>query len=353
MPSNGQGAQDGLGARITGVGAEIPSRVVTTAEVEERAQIGRFGFEQGWLERVTGVRERRWADPEVRPSDLAAAAARKALAHAAVDPMAIDVLVFCGITRNFVEPATCNAVADAIGARQARVFDLMNACNGFVDGLDVADSLIRSRKARRVLVTTGERVSNHIPWQARTVEEFMRTVAGLVLGDGGGAAVVEASDDPERGLREREYRSDPTHLRLAVAGQIRPSTQGCEICGSLTDMPFLCDGRTLFTVGFQMMPPTFAAVMDRTGWRYEELDLVFCHEASKRFVEHGMADLGPDGNPGPKIWSTVERFGNTSTVSLPLQMWEAHTAGALVPGAKVLMLGGSSGVSMAAVTMVW
>ena len=119
------------------------------------------------------------------------------------------------------------------------------------------------------------------------------------------------------------------------------------------DMPFLCDGRNLFEVGFQMMPPTFAAAMERTGWRYEELDLVFCHEASKRFVESGMADLGPEGNPGPKIWSTVERFGNTSTVSLPLQMWEAHVAGALVPGAKVLMLGGSSGVSMAAVTMVW
>src|SRR5262249_22963913 len=108
----------------------------------------------------------------------------------------------------------------------------------------------------------------------------------------------------------------------------------------------------LFEVGFRMMPPTFAAAMDRTGWRYEELDLVFCHEASKRFVEGGMVELGPERNPGPKIWSTVERFGNTSTVSLPLPMWAAYWAGAVCPGAKVLMLGGSSGFSMAAVTMV-
>ena len=351
--STGRGGQNGLDTRITGVGAEMPSRVVTSAEVEERARIGRFGFERGWLERVTGVRERRWADPEVQPSELAAAAARKALAHAEVDPLAVDVVVFCGITKDFIEPATCNAVAEAVGARDARVFDLTNACNGFIDGLDLADSLIRSGKARRVLVTTGERVSDHIAWQARTVEEFMHTVASLVLGDGGGAALVEAGDDPDRGLREREFRSDPTHWRLAVAGRTRPRTQACEICGALMDMPFLCDGRNLFEVGFQMMPPTFAAAMERTGWRYEELDLVFCHEASKRFVESGMEELGPEGNPGPKIWSTVERFGNTSTVSLPLQMWEAHTAGALVPGAKVLMLGGSSGVSMAAVTMVW
>jgi 3-oxoacyl-(acyl-carrier-protein) synthase III len=353
MSENGRGAQKVPGACITGVGAEIPPRVVTTAEVEERVHIERFGLDRGWLEHLTGVRERRWAAPEVRPSDLAAAAGRKALANAGVDPLAVDVIMFCGITKDFIEPATCNAVAETLGARRARVLDLSNACNGFIDGLDLADSLIRAGKADRVLVTTGERVSNHIAWQAGTMEEFKRTVASLVLGDGGGAALVETNADPDRGFHEREFRSDPTHWRLAVAGGTRPSTQACEICGSLMDMPFLCDGRNLFIAGFQMMPPTFRAAMERTGWRYEELDLVFCHEASKRFVDGGMADLGPAANPGVKIWSTVERFGNTSTVSLPLQMWEAHSAGMLVPGAKVLMLGGSSGVSMAAVTMVW
>ena len=128
------------------------------------------------------------------------------------------------------------------------------------------------------------------------------------------------------------------------------------VAGALTgtvDLRFMCDGRRLFDVGFRMMPPTFAAVMERTGWGYDELDLVFCHEASKRFVENGMIELGPDGNPGPKIWSTVERFGNTSTVSLPLQLSEAQAAGGLTPGAKILALAGSSGVSMAALTMVW
>src|SRR5437773_8871850 len=220
--STGRGGQNGLGTRITGVGAEIPPGIGTRAEVEERARIGRFGFEWGWLKQVTCDIERRWAVPYVHPSQLAAAAARKALAYAEVDPLAVDVVVFCGITKDFIEPATCNAVAEAVGARDARVFDLTNACNGFIDGLDLADSLIRSGKARRVLVTTGERVSDHIAWQARTVEEFMHTVASLVLGDGGGAALVEAGDDPDRGLREREFRSDPTHWRPAVAGRTPP-----------------------------------------------------------------------------------------------------------------------------------
>ncbi len=342
-----------LGTRIAGIGVEIPPTVVSTAEVEERAGIQRFGFAPGWLERVTGVRERRWADPEVQPSDLAAAAGRRALACAGLEALAIDTLIFTGITRDFIEPATANVVQSALGARRARVFDLTNACNGLIDGLDVADSLIRTGKAARVLVTTGERASISISWRSRTVEEFLRSVAGLVVGDGGGALVVEASEDPGRGLRAREYRSDGRHWRLATGGRFRPTTQACEICGSVVDLRFLCDGRDLFQVGLGMMPPTMAAVMERTGWSYEELDVVFCHEASKRFVEMGMAALTEGQHPGPRIWSTVERYGNTSTVSLPLAISEALAAGALVPGTKVLALGGSSGVSMAAVTLIW
>src|SRR5437667_6673410 len=97
--------------RITGVGAEVPARVVTSLEVEDRAGITRFGLPSGWLERVTGVRERRWAESNVTPSDLAAAASHKALAGAGLAPGDVEVLVFAGITRDFIEPATANAVA--------------------------------------------------------------------------------------------------------------------------------------------------------------------------------------------------------------------------------------------------
>jgi 3-oxoacyl-[acyl-carrier-protein] synthase-3 len=102
-----------------------------------------------------------------------------------------------------------------------------------------------------------------------------------------------------------------------------------------------------------MMPEVMMEVLRRSEWSVEDLDLVFCHEASRRFVSQGAAMLGSTDNPAPLIWSTVERFGNTSTLSLALQMSEADEAGRLVPGAKVLALAGSSGVSMAALTMVW
>jgi len=344
---------DDPSVRITGIGAEIPPDVVTTAEVEERLALGRFGLAPGWLEQVTGVKTRRWATPDVQPSMLATDAARKALANAGMEAADVDMLIFTGITRDCLEPATANLVADALGARCARVFDLINACNSLIDGIDVADSLIRTGKAERVLVATGERASLAINWQARTKEELLESVASLVVGDGGGAVVLERSTDPERGVRAREFRSDATQWRHAVGGLLRREDQACEICGGILDRGFRCNGRDLFVAAFGLLQPTMETVMARTGWSYDDLDIVFCHQPTKRFVEKAVPFLGEASRAVGKLWWTAERYGNTSTASLPLAMTEAAEAGVLEPGAKVLVLAPSSGVSAAAMTMVW
>src|SRR5439155_619403 len=223
------------------------------------------------LEHVTGVRTRRWASPEVQPSELAAAAGEKALARAGLDPLEVDTLIFAGITRDCLEPATANLVAEAVGARNARVFDLITACNSLVDAIDVGDSLIRSGKAERILVATGERASLAINWQAQTMEELLQSVASLVVGDGGGAVVLEPSDDPGRGLRAREFRSDATQWRHAIGGRFRPGTQACQLCGGLLDPTFRCNGRDLFAAAFSLLYPTMETVMARTGWGSDEL----------------------------------------------------------------------------------
>src|SRR3989475_9579057 len=227
---------NGTGVRISGLGAEIPPDVVTSAEVEERAGLKRFGFEPGWLGRVTGVRERRIAAPDVLPSQLSVAAATRALAAAGIGQLDVDTLIFTGITRDCLEPATANVVADALGAREARVFDLDNACNGVIDGLDVADSLIRTGKARRVLIATGERASWSINWEPQAKEETLRSVAGLVAGDGGGAPRVEACGGGQRGLRARDFPSDATQWRHATGGRVPPAGLVAS-CGSRLDAP--------------------------------------------------------------------------------------------------------------------
>jgi 3-oxoacyl-[acyl-carrier-protein] synthase-3 len=341
------------GVRITGVGVDLPSAVVTTAEVEERAGLARAGLEPGWLERATGVRERRWAPPDATPSALAAAAGRRALADARLDPLALDAVLFAGITRDFIEPGTANVVQEALGAWNARVFDVTNGCNGLVDGLDVAAALVRAGRAHRVLVATGEHATISVNWHAHTTEELLRSAAGFLVGDGGGALVVEAGGDPTRGLRVFETRSDGRHWRHAIGGRFRPATEACAACGSLVDVRFLCDGPALIAAVLALLPDVMERALARTGWRWEDLDVVFCHEASRRFIAAGIARLGDPGGLEGKIWSTVARFGNTSTVSLPLAMGEALAAGALRPGVRVMLVGASSGVSVAAATLVW
>jgi len=326
--------------------------MVTTAEVEQRADLARLGFEPGWLERVTGVRERRFADPDVLPSELAVAAAGEALADAGLRAEEIDLLVFAGITRDCLEPATANIVAERAGAREARVFDLLNACNGLMDGIDVADSLIRTGKARRVLVTTGERASWAINWRPETPEEVMRAVAGLVVGDGGGAVVVEASDDPERGIREREFRSDPTQWRHALGGRFHP-TDACEQCGEIFTWKFDCEGRDLLAAAMWMLIPIMYQTVERTGWTYRDLDVAFCHFPTRKFLDKVVEPLGVAAKALGKLWVTVERLGNVSTAALPIGMAEARAAGVLKPGAKVAMMAPASGVSASVMTLVW
>ncbi len=352
MSLDGNGSRSGFGVRITGIGAEVPPTTISTAEVEQRARLQRFGFEPGWLERVTGVKERHWA-PDALPSELAAQAGSKALAAAGVDPLSVDTLVFAGITRDCLEPAVANLVAEKVGAVKARVFDLVNACNGVVDSMDVADSLIRTGKAQRVLITTGERASWGINWTPQTAEEAVRAVASLSVGDGGGALLVERCDDPERGLREREYRSDVTQWRHAIAGRFQPESHSCEHCDGNFVRPFICDGKALFTSSFGLLFPMMMSVMERSGWGPRDVDVAFCHLPSRRFIDEGLQGIGGFSKFAAKLWQNVERYGNMSTCMLPLAMSEAQEAGVLKPGAKLLILAPASGISAAAITMVW
>jgi 3-oxoacyl-[acyl-carrier-protein] synthase III len=207
---------------VSGVGSELPPRRVTTAEVEEWAGIGRFGFEPGWLERVTGVRERRWAEPDVNPSDLAAAA-KKALADADADPLSVDVVIFAGITRDFIEPAVANVVSEQLGTRRARIFDVGNACNGLIDALDVADALISSGKAGRVLVTSGERSSISINWWAETVDELASMLTGLPLAEHGAGVALSSRSLLKRTAIGPELRTIAERLGANGTGRTRSS----------------------------------------------------------------------------------------------------------------------------------
>lgn len=339
--------------RVSGIGIELPDRVVSSSEVEEQAGLARFALEPGWVERVTGVRERRWAPADVAPSALAAGAAVRALDDAGLDALDIDAVLYTGVSRDCLDPATARVVADTIGARYTRAFDIVNGANGVLDAIDLGELLIRAGRARRVLITAAERGSLAINWEAQSIAAVLQSVTALASGDAGGAIVLEASDQVGSGLLEREFFSDGLHWRHATGGTFHGSDTTCESCGGRVDHTFSCNSREFLAAVAPLLAKAIHRVLARTGWSHDEVDLVFCHQPTMRLIEAAAGLAGELAQLLPRLWLTAERFGNTGTCSLPLAMAEARACGVLVPGAKLLMLAPSSGASAGAATVAW
>lgn len=149
-------------ALVTGVGRYLPERKITTEEMEEMAGYDKFGVRYGLCKMLTGCETRYYAAEDEYSSDLSMKASLKAMEQAGVQPSDIDAVLFCSITQDFAEPATANVVADKLDIRNAYVFDVKNACNAFMSGVDLADSLIKTGKAETILVTSGEALSKWI-----------------------------------------------------------------------------------------------------------------------------------------------------------------------------------------------
>ena len=195
-------------AAITGLGYATPRCLVTSGEVERRisAASGRLPVRSGTIERMTGITTRYMVGPGEYASTLAADAARVALEDASIAPEDVDLLVFASASQDQIEPATAHIVADILGIR-APAFDARNACNSFVNGVEIAEAFIRTGRARRVLVASGETPTLAIRWAVSTLTELRRSFIGYTLGDIGTAAVVEAATDG-RGIFYRAHHAE-------------------------------------------------------------------------------------------------------------------------------------------------
>jgi 3-oxoacyl-[acyl-carrier-protein] synthase III len=181
------------GSRISGVAAVLPSGRLSTAEVEQQLDAQRLAgwrVPVGMIERLTGVRYRHVAPPGENASDLAAAAAGKLLAGTGTAIADVDLLIFASASQDMMEPATSHMVSARLGAR-CPVFDVKNACNSVLNGIQVADALIRTGAHRRVLVVTGETPSRAVRWRIGSREQFVESLPGYTLSDGGAALLLE------------------------------------------------------------------------------------------------------------------------------------------------------------------
>jgi 3-oxoacyl-[acyl-carrier-protein] synthase III len=314
---------------ITGLGAYVPERVLTN---EELAQLVDTSDE--WIVTRTGIRERRIAADTEALSDLALPAARRALDQAGSDGTDIDLLIVATVTPDMMFPSTAAILADRLGAVDAAAYDLSAGCTGFMYALAQAYGMLAGGLARRALVVGGDVLSRILDWSDRSTL--------ILFGDGAGAVVLEPSEEP--GFLVFELGADGAggeNLWLPGSG-----SRLFEDPDRLVKM----NGREVFKFATRVLVSSGEAVLERAGMRSEDVDVYVPHQANIRIIDHATRKLGV---PSERVVVNVDRYGNTSSGSIPLALADAQAEGRLQAGNVVLMTGMGAGLTWGSALMRW
>ena len=318
---------------VLGCGSYLPERILTNDELAHKVDTS-----NEWIVQRTGIRERRIAAPGEVTSDLGLKAAQRALADAALDAKDIDLIVLATATPDNTFPASAVAIQAGLGINHGAAFDLQAVCSGFVYGLAVADSLLRSGAFKRALVIGSETYSRILDWTDRTT--------CVLFGDGAGALVLEAQSQPgspaDRGVLTTHLRSDGRFkTKLYVDGG--PSSTGT--VGHLR-----MEGREVFRHAVAMITDVIVDAFTATGYTAEDVDWFVPHQANKRIIDGSAHKLGiaPE-----KVVVTVDKHGNTSAASIPLALGVAVADGRIKRGDLVLLEAMGGGFTWGAALVRW
>ncbi|GAA4126777.1 ketoacyl-ACP synthase III [Actinomadura keratinilytica] len=324
-------------ARIAGVAAYLPEHTLTSTEVEARVAAESDGFRPHptIVERVTGIRRRHVMRADQQASDLAAAAARALLAEHGLTADRLDLLIFASASQDLIEPATAHIVAAKLGAN-CPVFDVKNACNSFLNGLQVADALIRTGQHERVLVCCGESPSRAVRWRVRDRAQFADAFAGYTLSDAGAAMLVEAAPDGGIFYRDFAARSSAWHIgTLPGGGSLHPRDP--------EHTYFSGDGRRLKDAFLAGGPEIFFTALEKTGLTWDDFAVIAVHQVTVPYLETLRSVLGI---PAGRLVVTLPEHGNVASATLPLQLATAIGQGRCGPGDRVAFIGLAGGVSL-------
>jgi 3-oxoacyl-[acyl-carrier-protein] synthase-3 len=333
-------------AVVTGTGRHLPEPIWTSEMVEARVNRESNGWTipKDIIRVAAGVVERRYAPEGTSSSELAAHAARGALEESGHEPRAIDLLIFASASHDVAEPATSNMLQAALGCENAAVMDVKNACNSFLNGLEVAHAFIETGRASRVVVAAGERLSPTIKWNIADNTDLAARLAALTLGDAGAAFVVEASSECDRGLFPGVFESDGRHWELSTV------LGGGSLYGAEPErMFFECRSAKLQQLAVDRIPRLVEHVLLKLDWSLDDVALVVPHQVSRSVIERVATLLG---FPPDRCMVTLDRFGNTAAASIPLALDTARRERRVAAGDKVLLVGGAAGFSAAVIPII-
>jgi 3-oxoacyl-[acyl-carrier-protein] synthase-3 len=317
-------------AAIIGTGSYLPETVLTNFDLEKMVDTS-----DEWIRQRTGIVERRIAEDDVATSDLSVQAAQIAIKRAQIDPIDIEMILVATVTPDAVFPSTGCYVQKGIGAKNASAMDISAACSGFLYGLDLANGLIISGQYDTILVIGGEVFNNIVDWNDRNT--------CVLFGDGAGAAVVQATEEP-KGILASYIGSDGDYadinlLGIPAGGSRMPITSDA-IDQNLNKIQM--NGREVFKLGVRLMPEAAERVLRKANFSIDDIDLLIPHQANLRIIEAVGDRLGV---PREKVYINVDKYGNTSAATVIIALDEAIQDGRAKPGDLILLVTFGAGLT--------
>jgi len=323
-------------AHVTGWGRYAPAQVLTNADLERMVDTN-----DEWIRTRTGIRERRVAAAHETTASMGAVAALRAIRTAGLEPDDIDLILLATLTPDYWMPSTAALVKEAIGNTRASAFDVMAACSGFVYAFATAQAYITSGLAKHVVVIGAELLTRFLDYTDRSTS--------ILFGDGAGAVVVSASEDPGGSLGI-EMTTDPQGaymIWLPAGGSKAPPSAGTIGRG---EHFVRMEGNATYRFATKTMATTALESIRRSGLQPSDIDLFIPHQANIRIIEAVAKGLSL---PMDRMYINLDKYGNTSAASVPIALAEAVTEGRVQVGDHVTIVAFGAGFTSGAVTLQW
>ena len=323
---------------IAGTGSYLPEKIITNHDIAKTVDTS-----DEWVYTRSGIKERRIAQSEEAASDMALISAKRALENAKLKPEDIDLVIVTTVTPDMMFPSTACILQAKLGIRNnIPCFDIEAACSGFVYGVEVASKMMKSGYYKNALVVSSEKLSGILDWQDRNT--------CVLFGDGSGAVVLSTSEEKDVGILDTVLGadgSDTATLKLPAGGSLMPaSKETVENRQHFIQM----NGREVFKHAVKIMGEKSFEVIERYGITPEEISLLIPHQANTRIIESVAKRLKL---PMEKVFVNIEKYGNTSSASIPIALDEALKSGKIKKGDYILFVAFGAGLTWGATLVKW
>ena len=317
---------------ITGLGSYLPQKILTNSDLEKMVDTS-----NEWIIERTGVSERRILGEKESSSTMGAEAALAAIKTADISAKSIDLIIVATCSPDGMFPSTANRIQAIIGAKNAVCFDINSACNGFLSGLIIGNSLINSNQYKNALVIGAEALSRLVDWTDRNT--------CVLFGDGAGAVVLEENKNDVFGIIDYKFGSDGSNGDLLFA--TGPGSVKNEL---FKEAKIIMDGQNVFKHAVNTMSAVTKDLLKQTNLKVEDIDLCIPHQANIRILNAIAKNLSIDRNA---VFSNVNKYGNTSAASIPIALTEAFYDNMLNEGDTLLFTAFGAGLNWGSVLLNW